>query len=151
MVGAGGRLAASSPCSVQWLHSIVALSSAAPPCFCFSLRVGSLPVPCCPSLSSASVLMVLWYGISCGHGVGCTPLLLGERSHRPTDQRLVPGEGLGSPFRRCRRLSPLGPEPMELPSSPPLASWVSSRSDGVSVGWIALGGGLQRLQAGLVL
>ena len=96
-------------------------------------------------------LVVPWSGFPGGNGVGCTPLLLGERLHRPTDRRLVPGEGLGSPFRRCRRLSPIRPDPMELPSLLPPASWVSSRPGGVSVGWIALGRGLLRLQVVLVL
>ena len=39
-----------------------------------------------------------WSGFPGGHGVGCTPSLLGERLHRPMDRRLMSGEGLGSPF-----------------------------------------------------
>ena len=78
-------------------------------------------------------------------------LLLGERLHHPTDLRLVPGEGLGSPFRRCRRLSTIPPEPMELSALLSPASWVFSRPAGVSAGWIALGGGLHHLQDVLVL
>ena len=43
-------------------------------------------------------MVVLDFGLPSGYGIDCTPLLLGERLHRPTDRRLVPGEGLGSPF-----------------------------------------------------
>ena len=59
--------------------------------------------------------------------------------------------GAREPLQRCRMLSTVRSESMELSALPLHASWISSRLAGVSTGWIALSGGLHCLQAGLVL